>query len=219
MKHAEIAASLIAADCTRLAAEMTEVSSADWLHVDVMDNHFVPNLGFSMQMVSRIAQASQLPVECHLMIEDTDQWAPRYAAAGAQRVTFHTEAVRDANATAQAIREHGASPALAFNPETEIAHHLDVLEQFDAVLIMTVTPGSGGQTFLPHALANVTTASTWGEMTRAKLVVGVDGGINTETAALAARAGATYFVAGTALFGRTNRAAAIERLRRTATAS
>lgn len=218
MKHTEIAASLIAADFTHLADEIDDVATADWLHLDVMDNHFVPNLGFSLHMVSRIAQTSPLPLDCHLMIEHPDRWAPRYAQAGAARVTFHVEAIRDAATTARAVREQGASPALAFSPNTNIAHHLDALATVDAVLAMTVQPGLGGQTFLPHSLANVRTATTWRAISGAKLLIGVDGGISASTVAHPARAGATFFVAGTAIFAAPDRSAAIAHLRRAAAA-
>src|SRR4051794_38556742 len=158
-----IAPSILSADFARLADEAAAVvgqagTGADWLHVDVMDNHFVPNLTLGLPVVKSLRAATDLPLDCHLMIDDPDRWAPGYAEAGAANVTFHAEAAHDPVATARAIRAAGALAGLSVKPGTALEPYLEVLREFDTLLVMTVEPGFGGQAFIADVLPKVRTA-------------------------------------------------------------
>lgn len=214
-----IAPSILAADFARLAEEVDAVDSADWLHVDVMDNHFVPNLTIGPPVVESLRKVCALPMDCHLMIEDPDRWAVGYAEAGAANVTFHAEAAGDVAGTARAIRAAGSMAGLALDRDTPIEPYLDVLSEFDTLLVMTIKAGFGGQQFMPELLAKVRTARSHISSGHLRLFVEVDGGIGEDTIAQAAEAGADVFVAGTAVYGADDPAAAIAALRRRARAA
>ncbi|NUS73661.1 MAG: ribulose-phosphate 3-epimerase [Corynebacteriales bacterium] len=208
-----IAPSILSADFARLAEETAAVSNADWLHVDVMDNHFVPNLTLGLPVVKSLRKASSLPFDCHLMIEDPKRWAPSYAEAGAHNVTFHAEATQDPVSVARDIRAAGALAGLAIKPGTPLEPYLPILAEFDTLLVMTVEPGFGGQSFRAEVLPKVRRARQAIQSGHLKLYLEVDGGINEDTIEEAARAGADVFVAGSAVYDGADPAAAVERLR------
>jgi ribulose-phosphate 3-epimerase len=215
-----IAPSLLSADFARLADEAARVSAADWLHVDVMDAHFVPNLTIGLPVVEAIEASTDLPLDCHLMIENPERWAPRYAEAGAHNVTVHAEAcTEDPRVLARTLRAAGALAGLAVKPRTPLDGYLDVLREFDTLLVMTVEPGFGGQEFIAAALPKVRQARERVESGHLKLFIEVDGGINEETIVQAAEAGADVFVAGSAVYGAEDPAAAIAALRARAAAA
>ncbi|HKC28417.1 MAG TPA: ribulose-phosphate 3-epimerase [Jatrophihabitans sp.] len=214
-----IAPSLLSADFARLADSAEMVSNADWLHVDVMDGHFVPNLTIGLPVVESLHRATDLPLDCHLMIDDPDRWAPGYAEGGAANVTFHVEAARDAVQTARAIRAAGALAGLSVKPRTPLEPYLDLLREFDTLLVMTVEPGFGGQKFMPDMLPKVRLAREHVRSGHLRLFIEVDGGISAETIEAAAEAGADVFVAGSAVYGADNPSAAVEALRERARAT
>ncbi|MCL6549690.1 MAG: ribulose-phosphate 3-epimerase [Acidothermus cellulolyticus] len=210
----QIAPSLLSADFARLADEAAAVAEvADWLHVDVMDNHFVPNLTVGRPVVEALHKATTLPLDCHLMIENPDRWAVGYAEAGAANVTFHAEAAEDVVQTARAIRAAGARAGLAVKPATPVDGYFDVLPEFDMLLVMTVEPGFGGQQFLPEMLPKVAKARRFLRDSGLNLWIQVDGGVSLETIEACVEAGADVFVAGTAVYGTDDPARAVEALR------
>jgi ribulose-phosphate 3-epimerase len=216
---ARIAPSLLAADFARLGEQAAAVGNADWLHVDVMDNHFVPNLTIGPQVVADLRKATDLPLDCHLMIDDPDRWAVGYAELGARNVSFHVEAAADPVATARALRAAGTLAGLAVKPGTPLEPYLEILPEFDTLLVMTVEPGFGGQEFIAEVLPKVAEARRRVESGHLTLVIEVDGGVNAETIEQAAAAGADMFVAGTAVFGAADPAGAVAALRAQAAAA
>jgi ribulose-phosphate 3-epimerase len=214
-----IAPSILSADFARLAEAADSVSGADWLHVDVMDAHFVPNLTIGLPVVKSLYKATDLPLDCHLMIDDPDRWAPGYAEAGAANVTIHVEAAADPVQTARAIRAAGALAGLSVKPATPLEPYLDVLREFDTLLVMTVEPGFGGQEFMADVLPKVRLARQHVRAGHLRLFIEVDGGIGQDTIEAAAEAGADVFVAGSAVFGADDPGRAVEALRKQARAS
>jgi len=215
-----IAPSLLSSDFSRLAEESARVSDADWLHVDVMDNHFVPNLTLGLPVVQAIQRTSPVPLDCHLMIEAPERWAPGYAELGARNVTVHAEACTgDPRDVARDLKAAGALAGLALKPGTPIEDYLEILRDFDTLLVMTVEPGFGGQSFIAEVLPKVRKARELVETGHLSLFVEVDGGINADTIEQAAEAGADVFVAGSAVYGADDPAKAIAALRAQAAAA
>ena len=213
----QISPSILASDFANLAAEAERVSSADWLHVDVMDNHFVPNLTLGMPVVESLAKATSTPLDCHLMIEDPDRWAPMYAEAGGSSVTFHVEAAHDPRALARTLRGLGSRAGMAIKPGTSFAPYEELLPDLDMVLVMTVEPGFGGQSFMADQMPKVAQVREAVRRHGGEIWVQVDGGVSAETIEQCAEAGADVFVAGSAVYGAEDAAAAVDELRELAT--
>jgi ribulose-phosphate 3-epimerase len=205
--------SILSADFVNLEAEVARIGSADAVHVDVMDNHFVPNLTFGPQMVGRLQAVSPIPLDVHLMISDADRWAPGYAELGAFSVTFHAEAATDAVALARRLREIGSRAGIAVKPGTDLDPYLELLPEFDQILVMTVEPGFGGQSFMTDMMSKVAAARAAIDAAGIDVWLQVDGGIALDTIGQAAEAGADTFVAGSAIYGAADVEAAIADLR------
>ena len=208
-----ISPSILSADFANLAAELARIATADWAHVDVMDNHFVPNLTLGLPVLEALVTVSPVPVDAHLMIADPDRWAPAYAEAGAGSVTFHAEAAAAPVRLARELRRLGARAGLALKPATPIEPFVDLLPEVDMVLVMTVEPGFGGQGFLDSCLPKIRRARAAISASGLDVWLQVDGGVNLETIERAAEAGADVFVAGSAVYGADDAAGAIGELR------
>ncbi|NQU36437.1 MAG: ribulose-phosphate 3-epimerase [Actinobacteria bacterium] len=215
----QISPSILSSDFSYLAQECAAVSpAADWLHVDVMDNHFVPNLTLGLPIVESLLKHVTTPIDCHLMITDPDRWAPAYAEAGAGSVTFHVEAAHAPVRLAREIRRAGARAGMALKPATGIDQYADILSELDMLLLMTVEPGFGGQKFLEVVVPKIR---------RARELLGpesdiwlqVDGGIGLETVEIASEAGANVFVAGSSVYGAEDPIEAINKIRAAAQSS
>ncbi len=211
-----IAPSILSADFARLAQEIAAVGGADWLHVDVMDAHFVPNLTLGLPVVESLLKVTDIPMDCHLMIDDPGRWAPGYAEAGAYNVTFHAEATDDPVAVARDIRAAGAKAGLAIKPGTALEPYLEILRDFDTLLVMSVEPGFGGQSFIAEVLTKVAAVRRIVDSGELRILIEIDGGINADTIEAAAQAGVDCFVAGSAIYGAADPSVALEALRRKA---
>ncbi|MDN5794118.1 MAG: ribulose-phosphate 3-epimerase [Intrasporangium sp.] len=208
-----ISPSILSADFANLEAELRRIENADWAHVDVMDNHFVPNLTLGLPVVEALLKVSPIPIDAHLMIEDPDRWAPMYAEAGCGSVTFHIEAAHDPRGLAHAIHAAGARAAMALKPATPFAPYEELLADLDMVLVMTVEPGFGGQSFMVDQLPKVREVRDAIRRRGGQVWVQVDGGVSAETIEQCADAGADVFVAGSAVYGAPDAADAVEHLR------
>lgn len=209
-----ISPSILSADFGNLASECARVApDADWLHVDVMDNHFVPNLTIGQPVVEALAKQVSTPIDCHLMIANPDRWAPGYAEAGAKSVTFHVEAAANPKQVARDIRAAGARAGMAIKPGTDIAQYEELFTEIDMVLIMTVEPGFGGQSFMADQLPKVRRAREVIRNLDTEIWLQVDGGVSSSTIAACADAGADTFVAGSAVYNTQDPIAAIQQLR------
>ncbi|SDH28495.1 ribulose-phosphate 3-epimerase [Microbacterium pygmaeum] len=208
--------SVLAADFANMQAELARIGNADFVHVDVMDNHFVPNLTFGPQMAERIQATSPVPLDVHLMIDEPERWAPEYAEFGAASVTFHLEAATEPVALARRLRAIGARAGIAIKPATAVENLFEVLDEFDQILVMTVEPGFGGQSFMPETMPKLRRLADEAHRRGSQVWLQVDGGIGESTIALAAESGADTFVAGSAVFGAADPGSAIEGLRASA---
>ena len=205
--------SILSADFANFEAEFQTLDGADALHIDVMDGHFVPNLTFGLPVVKRLVEVAKFDTDIHLMIENVDLEAVKYADTGASSVTFHWEASTKPVSTARAIRAAGARAAIAIKPGTDISVVIDSLNEFDMLLVMTVEPGFGGQKYLENMVPKIEAARAEVARLGLDLSIQVDGGIDRHTIASASAAGADCFVAGSAIFGSSDRPAEIALLR------
>jgi ribulose-phosphate 3-epimerase len=209
----KIAPSILSADFVNLERDLARIANADLVHVDVMDNHFVPNLTLGLPIVERIVQVSPVPVDVHLMIEDADRWAPEFARAGAASVTFHAEATQAPVRLARELRSLGVRAGVGLRPASPVEPFLDLLPELDMVLIMTVDPGFGGQSFIEGMLPKIRRTRQAITQAGTGTWLQVDGGISRSTIARVAQAGADVFVAGSAVYGADDVAGEIDALR------
>ena len=205
--------SILSADFANFERDFASIANSDLIHVDVMDNHFVPNLTFGLPMVQRMQQITPKPLDVHLMIENSEKWAAGYAEAGAYSVTFHAETTNNPVQVARALRAAGARAGLAVKPGTSIDSYLELLSEFDQILIMTVEPGFGGQSLIESTLQKVTATRRRIDAEKLDVWLQVDGGVDELNIESIAEKGADTFVAGSAVFKAADRAAQIENLR------
>ncbi len=205
--------SILSADFANLESELATISLADAAHVDVMDNHFVPNLTLGLPIVSRLFEVSKLPLDIHLMISDPDRWAPAYAELGCNSVTFHLEAAQDPLGLARRIRAIGSKAAIAIKPNTPFSEVEELLSEIDMLLVMTVEPGFGGQKLIPETVSKVSQAKQASQNLGLSIAIQVDGGVTESNIGQLADAGADVFVAGSAVFKAENRNLEITKLR------
>jgi ribulose-phosphate 3-epimerase len=217
MQRIIVAPSILAADFSRLSDEIhrVEAAGADWIHCDIMDGHFVDNISFGPQIVEVVRKETNLPLDVHLMIQTPDHYAPRFIEAGANSVTVHVEpeARHEVRKTLRAIRDAGCRPGLSLNPATAFESVEPFLHEIDILLIMTVHPGFGGQSFRPEIMGKVKRAAQWNNSHERKIDIEVDGGITADTARLSVESGANVLVAGTSIFHSKDYAKAIRELR------
>ncbi|TWT28148.1 ribulose-phosphate 3-epimerase [Planomicrobium sp. CPCC 101110] len=212
----KIAPSILAADFSKLGEEVLEVekAGADWIHIDVMDGHFVPNITMGPIAVEALRPLTKLPLDVHLMIEDPDRYIEDFAKAGADWITVHVEAATHLHRTIELIRSFGVKPGVVLNPHTPVESIQHILEDIDMVLFMTVNPGFGGQKFIHSVIPKVEQLAQIVKDKSLSLEIQIDGGINEETIVLCAKAGATVFVAGSAIYGKEDRAKALQSIKR-----
>jgi len=214
-----IAPSILAADFTNLTQQirMVEIGGADWIHCDIMDGHFVPNITFGPSIVKAAHKVTKLPIDVHLMIENPDKYLEDFINAGASYVSVHVEEVDHLNRTVNRIKELGAKAGVVINPATPVSSIVDVAEYIDLLLIMTVNPGFGGQKFIPNSLRRIKEAVTLRSEMNANFLIEIDGGVNVETAKTALEAGAEVFVAGSSIFKADNISAATVEIKKVIT--
>lgn len=214
----KIAPSILAADFRNLRSQIEEADrgGADWIHIDVMDGHFVPNITFGPMLVSAVRQCTRLPLDVHLMIEEPDRFIQNFCEAGADRITIHQEASLHLHRTIEVIKDCKAKVGIALNPATPVLCIKDIIDETDLVLVMTVEPGYGSQPFIPSTLRKIREVKKMIDDSHKDIFIEVDGGINEKTASEVVKAGANVLVAGTAIFGESSIAKAISAIRATA---